>query len=81
VPLAEAAPDTNEIYERARRFLAAGDAAAAFPPHLCAEPTFMLFPFLRNYEFFERENFQWLAALEAATDSIREELVAALTRN
>lgn len=43
------------------------------------EPTFMLFPYLRNYEFFERENFPWLAALEAETDSIREEFIAALS--
>jgi aspartyl/asparaginyl beta-hydroxylase (cupin superfamily) len=43
------------------------------------EPTFMLFPYLRNYEFFERESFPWLAGVEAATDAIREELVAALS--
>jgi len=36
------------------------------------EPTFMLFPYLRNYEFFDREHFDWLATVEAATDSIRE---------
>jgi aspartate beta-hydroxylase len=42
------------------------------------EPTFMLFPYLRNYEFFDRDPFPWLAALEAATDSIREELLAVL---
>jgi len=42
-------------------------------------PTFMLFPYLRNYEFFERESFPWLAEVEAATDAIREELVAALS--
>ena len=42
------------------------------------EPTFMLFPYLRNYEFFDREPFDWLAAVEAATDSIREELLGVL---
>jgi aspartate beta-hydroxylase len=42
------------------------------------EPTFMLFPYLRNYEFFEREHFPWLEAVEAATDSIRDELMAVL---
>jgi aspartate beta-hydroxylase len=42
------------------------------------EPTFMLFPYLRNYEFFEREHFPWLEAAEAATDSIRDELMAVL---
>jgi len=43
------------------------------------EPTFMLFPYLRNYEFFDRERFPWLATLEAATDSIREELLGVLS--
>jgi aspartate beta-hydroxylase len=43
------------------------------------EPTFMLFPYMRNYEFFERERFPWLATLEAATDSIREELLGVLS--
>jgi len=43
------------------------------------EPTFMLFPYLRNYEFFDRETFPWLAGVEAATDSIREELLAVLS--
>jgi len=43
------------------------------------EPTFMLFPYLRNYEFFDRERVPWLAALEPATDSIREELLGVLS--
>jgi aspartate beta-hydroxylase len=43
------------------------------------EPSYMLFPYLRNYEFFDRELFPWLAAVETATDSIREELVAVLS--
>jgi aspartate beta-hydroxylase len=43
------------------------------------EPTFMLFPYLRNYEFFERERFPWLEAVEAATASIRNELMAVLS--
>jgi len=42
------------------------------------EPTSMLFPFLRNFEFFERERFPWLPALEAATDAIRSELLGVL---
>jgi len=42
------------------------------------EPTFMLFPYLRNYEFFEREHFPWLESAEAATASIRDELMAVL---
>jgi aspartate beta-hydroxylase len=43
------------------------------------EPTFMLFPYLRNYEFFGRENFPWLDAVEAATVSIRDELTTVLS--
>jgi aspartate beta-hydroxylase len=43
------------------------------------EPTFMLFPYLRNYEFLEREHFPWLDAVEAATTSIRDELMAVLS--
>jgi aspartyl/asparaginyl beta-hydroxylase (cupin superfamily) len=42
------------------------------------EPTFMLFPYLMNFEYFPREYFPWLEALEAATDGIREELVSVL---
>jgi aspartate beta-hydroxylase len=42
------------------------------------EPTSLLFPYLRNYEFFPRDRFPWLDAIEAATGSIREELIAVL---
>jgi aspartyl/asparaginyl beta-hydroxylase (cupin superfamily) len=42
------------------------------------EPTAMLFPFLMNLEFYAREDFPWLAQLEAATDPIREELIGVL---
>jgi aspartyl/asparaginyl beta-hydroxylase (cupin superfamily) len=43
------------------------------------EPTAMLFPFLVNHEFYARDHFPWLEALEAATGSIREELVEVLS--
>jgi aspartate beta-hydroxylase len=43
------------------------------------EPTAMLFPYLMNYEFFARDGFPWLDALEAATDAIREELLGVLS--
>jgi aspartyl/asparaginyl beta-hydroxylase (cupin superfamily) len=36
------------------------------------------YPFLPADEFFDREHFPWLDALEAATDTIREELEAIL---
>jgi len=42
------------------------------------EPTQMLFPFLAHYEFFAREEFSWLGQLEAATESIRAELLGVL---
>jgi aspartyl/asparaginyl beta-hydroxylase (cupin superfamily) len=43
------------------------------------EPTSMLFPYLRHYEFFDREHFPWLADIEAATESVREELLGVLS--
>jgi aspartate beta-hydroxylase len=42
------------------------------------QPTFMYFPELPAVEFFEREHFPWLEAVEAATEEIREELLAVL---
>lgn len=42
------------------------------------QPTFMYFPELPAVEFFERELFPWMDALEAATEEIREELLAVL---
>lgn len=42
------------------------------------QPTFMYFPQLPAIEFFGRENFPWLAALEAATEEIRAELMSVL---
>lgn len=43
------------------------------------EPTSLLFPYLRNYEFFAREHFSWLESVEAATESIRDEMIAVLS--
>lgn len=43
------------------------------------EPTGMLFPYLQNYEFFPREHFPWLEALEDAFEPIREELLSVLS--
>jgi aspartyl/asparaginyl beta-hydroxylase (cupin superfamily) len=39
------------------------------------QPTFMLFPYLSNNEFYDRRQFPWLEVVEAATDSMREELL------
>jgi aspartate beta-hydroxylase len=43
------------------------------------EPTFMLFPYLKNYEFFPRGYFPWLERVEAATDAIHDELLGVLS--
>jgi aspartate beta-hydroxylase len=42
------------------------------------EPTFMYFPEIPAVEFFERRDFPWLDAIEAATDDIRTELTTIL---
>jgi aspartate beta-hydroxylase len=42
------------------------------------QPSFMCFPELPAIEFYERCDFPWLDALEAATDDIRAELLAVL---
>jgi aspartate beta-hydroxylase len=42
------------------------------------QPTFMYFPGLPAVEFFDRADFPWLDALEAASDEIRSELMAVL---
>lgn len=42
------------------------------------QPTFMHFPRLPAIEFYDRAEFPWLTALEAAGDAMREELAQAL---
>jgi aspartyl/asparaginyl beta-hydroxylase (cupin superfamily) len=42
------------------------------------QPTFMYFPEIPAVEFFERADFPWLDAIEAATDEIRAELMTVL---
>jgi aspartyl/asparaginyl beta-hydroxylase (cupin superfamily)/Tfp pilus assembly protein PilF len=41
-------------------------------------PTLVHFPFLKNHEFYPREDFPWLEGLEAASPAIREEALAVL---
>ena len=43
-----------------------------------SQPTFMYFPEIPDVEFFERGDFPWLDAVEAATDDIRAELLSVL---
>jgi len=42
------------------------------------QPTFMYFPEIPAVEFFDRAEFPWLDAIEAATDEIRAELMTVL---
>ncbi len=53
--------------------LLSGRRSAYFP-----RPTFMYFPEIPALEFFERDAFPWLDAVEAATDDIRTELINVL---
>jgi aspartyl/asparaginyl beta-hydroxylase (cupin superfamily) len=41
-------------------------------------PSFMYFPNLPAFEFYDRDDFAWLASIEAATDDIRSELMSVL---
>jgi aspartyl/asparaginyl beta-hydroxylase (cupin superfamily) len=41
-------------------------------------PTLMLFPWLRSYEFFDRERCPWLEELEAATEDVQREFAAVI---
>ena len=45
------------------------------------QPTFMHFPHLPALEFYERSDFPWLDAFEAATGEIRDELVQLLAED
>ena len=45
------------------------------------EPTFMLYPYLENYEYYDRSFFPWLAALESRAEEIRQELLGVLAED
>ena len=45
------------------------------------EPTGAYFPFLKNYEFYPREDLPWLPTLEAATVAIKDELLTVLNED
>jgi aspartyl/asparaginyl beta-hydroxylase (cupin superfamily) len=64
--------------ERLERFDACFDALVGKRRVYAPQPTFMLFPRLPAIEFLERERFEWLEALEAASGEIRAEALAAL---
>jgi aspartate beta-hydroxylase len=44
-----------------------------------SQPTFLYFPRLPAIEFYDRDDFPWLASLESATDDIRAEITAVLS--
>ena len=37
------------------------------------EPTVLYYPYLAQRQFFERDEFDWVSEIEAATPAIREE--------
>jgi aspartyl/asparaginyl beta-hydroxylase (cupin superfamily) len=64
--------------EALRRFDRALDRVLGRKRIYAPQPTDMHIPFLRNYEFFPREEFHWLEGLEAASPAIREEALGVL---
>jgi aspartate beta-hydroxylase len=77
-----AALSANEISTSARlRFDRCMDRVLGKRRIYTPDPTFMLFPYLSNYEFHPREYFPWLAQLESATGGIREELLGVLSND
>ena len=64
--------------ERLDRFDACLDIVLGKKRVYTQQPTFMNFPHLPAIQFYERADFGWLAAVEAATDDIRAELLGVL---
>ena len=64
----------------ARRIASFIDVTLGRKRHFPQEPSEYFYPGLPAIEFWERDEFPWLAALEAATDAIRDELKAVLLR-
>jgi aspartate beta-hydroxylase len=61
--------------ERLDRFEQSVDILAGVKPRYTHDPALLYFPQLPAIPFFDRELFPWLPQLEAATDSIRQELL------
>jgi aspartate beta-hydroxylase len=62
-----------------RRFAQSLDIVLGKKRIYLQEPKYYYFPGLPQIQFYEREAFPWLAALEAATDDIRAELLAVMS--
>ena len=78
--LREATADLRERYrsERLERFDESIDILAGAKPRQVHDPILFYFPRLPAIPFYDRELFPWLSTLEAATDTIREELEIAM---
>ncbi len=72
--------DSHEARER-RRFERCVDRLLGRAQIHEPQPTFMLFPFLQNYEFYDRELFPWLDTMEAASAAIRTECLAVIAED
>jgi aspartyl/asparaginyl beta-hydroxylase (cupin superfamily) len=64
--------------ERVERFRDAVDIMTGRKRRFESQPEIFHFPRLPAIEFFERESFPWLDAIEARTDAIRDEFVRVL---
>jgi len=64
--------------ERLERFDKAMDTLLLKRPVYRPQPSFLYFPHLPAIEFYHRDDFPWLASIEAATDDIRAELFAVM---
>jgi aspartyl/asparaginyl beta-hydroxylase len=86
----ERATEFQQSLERALADFAPADAAARVrlthalemlkgerPIHV-QQPAVLYYPYLAQRQFFEREEFDWVPAIEAAAPAIREELLALL---
>lgn len=78
--LREATADLRQRYrgERLDRFEESIDILAGAKPRQVHDPILFYFPRLPAIPFYDRELFPWLSTLEAATDTIREELEIAM---
>jgi len=64
--------------QRQRRFDRCLDILMGRARSFHSQPTWLYFPELPEIDFFERSEFPWLDAIEAATDEIRAELMRVL---
>jgi aspartyl/asparaginyl beta-hydroxylase (cupin superfamily) len=67
--------------ERLSRFDESLDVLAGKKKIYVSEPVLLNYARLPSIQYFEREDFPWLAQLEAATPAIREELMALLAED